>query len=58
MLIMQDDASHAMNASEMVELDSIEFLKAMIYERSTIVLVAKYAHEVLREFYSVPVYVR
>ncbi|KAJ7488464.1 hypothetical protein B0H11DRAFT_1688689, partial [Mycena galericulata] len=41
---------------KLAELSSVEFLKAMIYERSTIVLVAKFVHDVLEEFYAVPVY--
>jgi hypothetical protein len=41
---------------KMVKLTSVEFLKAMIYERSTIILVAKFVHEVLQEFYAVLVY--
>jgi hypothetical protein len=31
-------------------------LKAIIYERSTIVLVAKYVHDILEVFYATPVY--
>ncbi|KAJ6481604.1 hypothetical protein DFH09DRAFT_950531 [Mycena vulgaris] len=42
--------------NEMAELTSVEFLKAMIYERATIVLVAKFVYEVLEEFYAVPLY--
>jgi hypothetical protein len=38
--------------NKMAELTRTEFLKAMIYERSAIVLVAKFVHEVL-EFYAV-----
>lgn len=34
----------------MVELDSVEFLKAIIHERAT-VLVAKYVHDVLEVFF-------
>jgi hypothetical protein len=41
---------------KMVQLSSVEFLKAIIYERATILLVGKYEHEVLQEFYAVPVY--
>ncbi|KAJ7748180.1 hypothetical protein DFH07DRAFT_747414, partial [Mycena maculata] len=41
---------------KMAQLTTIEFLKAIIYERSTIVLVAKYVHEVLQEFYSIPLH--
>ncbi|KAJ6563723.1 hypothetical protein DFH09DRAFT_830899, partial [Mycena vulgaris] len=40
--------------NEMAELTSVEFLKAMIYERATIVLVAKFVYEVLEEFYAPP----
>ncbi|KAJ7504732.1 hypothetical protein B0H11DRAFT_1709425, partial [Mycena galericulata] len=40
----------------MVEEDSIEFFKSMVYERSTIALVAKFAHEVLQVFYAIPVF--
>ncbi|KAJ7747772.1 hypothetical protein B0H16DRAFT_1850237, partial [Mycena metata] len=40
----------------MVESSDTEFLKAMIYPRQTIALVAKFAHEVLQIFYAVPVY--
>ncbi|KAJ6498557.1 hypothetical protein C8R47DRAFT_1260392 [Mycena vitilis] len=40
----------------MDELDLIEFFKAMIYERKTIALVAKFAHEVLEVFYATPVF--
>jgi hypothetical protein len=32
----------------MVQLTTVEFLKAIIYEHSTIVLVGKYVHEILR----------
>ncbi len=42
--------------NKMAELTSVEFLKAVIYERSTIVLVGKFVHEVLEEFYAIPVY--
>jgi hypothetical protein len=42
--------------SKMVQLDSIGFLKAMIYERATIVLVGKYVYDVLQIFYGTPVY--
>jgi hypothetical protein len=41
---------------KMATLTSTEFLKAIIYERSTIVLVAKYVHDILKVFYTVPVY--
>jgi hypothetical protein len=37
----------------MVQLTSVEFLKTMIYERTTIVLVGKFVYEVLQEFYAV-----
>ena len=40
----------------MAELTNTEFLKAIIYPRSTIALVAKFAYEVLELFYAVPVY--
>ncbi|KAJ7660784.1 hypothetical protein DFH06DRAFT_988742, partial [Mycena polygramma] len=40
----------------MDELDLIEFFKAMVYERKTIALVAKFAHEVLEVFYATPVF--
>ncbi|KAJ7735502.1 hypothetical protein B0H16DRAFT_1327093, partial [Mycena metata] len=39
---------------KMAQLTSVEFLKAIIYERSTILLVGKYVHDVLQEFYAVP----
>jgi hypothetical protein len=39
---------------KMVQLTSVEFLKAMIYERTTLVLVGKFVYEVLQEFYAVP----
>jgi hypothetical protein len=39
---------------KMAQLTSVEFLKAVIYQRSTIVLVGKFVHEVLQEFYTVP----
>ncbi|KAJ7623901.1 hypothetical protein DFH06DRAFT_1446575 [Mycena polygramma] len=42
--------------SKIVELNSIELLKALIYERSTITLVGKFAHDVLKMFYELPVY--
>ncbi|KAJ7601403.1 hypothetical protein DFH06DRAFT_1026134 [Mycena polygramma] len=42
--------------SKIVELNSIELLKALIYERSTITLVGKFAHDVLKVFYELPVY--
>ena len=37
----------------MVELSNTEFLKAIIYPRSTIALVAKYVFDVLELFYVV-----
>ncbi|KAJ7434273.1 hypothetical protein B0H11DRAFT_1938771 [Mycena galericulata] len=40
--------------TKLAEISSVEFLKAMIYERSTIVLVAKFVPDVLEEFYAVP----
>jgi hypothetical protein len=40
--------------TRMAQFTSVEFLKAIMYERSTIVLVGKYVHEVLQEFYAVP----
>jgi hypothetical protein len=40
----------------MVILSDTEFLKAIIYPRSTIALVAKFAYEVLEVFYAVPVF--
>ena len=40
----------------MVELNTIEFLKAMIYERSSIALVAKFVHDVLQIFYATPIF--
>lgn len=40
----------------LVEEDSIEFFKSMVYERSTIALVAKFAHEALQIFYAIPVF--
>ncbi|KAJ7436384.1 hypothetical protein B0H11DRAFT_1754854 [Mycena galericulata] len=43
-------------AEILAEISSVEFLKAIIYERSTIVLVDKFVHDVLEEFYAVPVY--
>ncbi|KAJ6529707.1 hypothetical protein B0H19DRAFT_1274105 [Mycena capillaripes] len=39
---------------KMAQLTSVEFLKAIIYERSTIFLVGTYVHEILQEFYAVP----
>ncbi|KAJ7434593.1 hypothetical protein FB451DRAFT_1063296 [Mycena latifolia] len=40
----------------MDELDSIEFFKSMVYERSTIPLVAKFAYDILSVFYATPVF--
>ncbi|KAJ7231405.1 hypothetical protein B0H12DRAFT_1029491 [Mycena haematopus] len=42
--------------NRMAELSNTEFLKAIIYPRSTIALVAKFAHDVLAVFYDVPVF--
>ncbi|KAJ7205345.1 hypothetical protein B0H12DRAFT_457397 [Mycena haematopus] len=42
--------------SQMAEISNTEFLKAIIYPRSTIALVAKFAYEVLELFYEVPVF--
>ena len=42
--------------NQMAELSNIEFLKAIIYPRSTIALVAKFAFDVLELFYAVPVF--
>ncbi|KAJ7208110.1 hypothetical protein C8J57DRAFT_983667, partial [Mycena rebaudengoi] len=39
----------------MAELTNFEFVKAMIYNRPTIALVAKYVHEILELFYALPV---
>jgi hypothetical protein len=36
----------------MVELGLAEFFKSMVYERSTIALVAKFAYDVLEVFYA------
>jgi hypothetical protein len=41
--------------NKIVELGSIELLKALIYERSTITLVGKFVHDVLEVFYRLPV---
>ncbi|KAJ7673275.1 hypothetical protein DFH06DRAFT_1359361 [Mycena polygramma] len=41
---------------KMIELNSTSFLQAIIYQRSTIVLVAKYVHDILEVFYSVPLH--
>jgi hypothetical protein len=43
---------------KIVELNAIDFLKAIIYERSTIVLVGKFVHDVLEIFYATHVYGR
>jgi hypothetical protein len=40
----------------MLELPNTEFLKAIIYPRSTIALVAKFAYDVFQLFYAVPVF--
>jgi hypothetical protein len=40
----------------MAELSNTEFLKAIIYPRSPIALVGKYAFEVLELFYAEPVF--
>jgi hypothetical protein len=37
-------------------LTLIKFFESMVYERSTIPLVAKFAHEVLEVFYATPVF--
>ena len=42
--------------NQMVELSNTEFLKAIIYPRLTIALVAKYVFDVLELFYVVPVF--
>jgi hypothetical protein len=44
------------DAPNLVELDLIEFFKAMVYERSTIALVAKFAYDVREVFYAKPVH--
>jgi hypothetical protein len=41
---------------KMTQLNSIEFLKVVIYEHPTISLVAKYVHDVLEVFYATAVY--
>jgi hypothetical protein len=43
---------------QMMELSNTDFLRAIIYPRPTIALVAKYAYEVLELFYAVPVWRR
>ncbi|KAJ7701232.1 hypothetical protein B0H17DRAFT_1195508 [Mycena rosella] len=40
----------------MAELSNVEFLKAIVYPRLMIALVAKYAYDVLQIFYAVPVF--
>jgi hypothetical protein len=40
----------------MAELSNTEFLKAVLYSRPNIVLLAKFAHDVLQVFYSLPVF--
>jgi hypothetical protein len=42
--------------TKMAELATVEFLKAVIYDRATIVLAAKYVHNVLEVFYASPVH--
>ncbi|KAJ7171534.1 hypothetical protein C8R46DRAFT_1349476 [Mycena filopes] len=42
--------------TQMVALSNTEFLKAIIFPRSTIALVAKFAFDVLEVFYAVPFY--
>jgi hypothetical protein len=41
---------------KMEDLDSTSFLKAVIYQRSTIVLVAKFVHDILEVFYYAPIH--
>lgn len=41
---------------KLVDLDSVAQLKAIIYQRGTIVLVAKYVYDVREIIYPVPVY--
>jgi hypothetical protein len=41
---------------QMMALSNTEFLKAIIYPRVTIPLVAKFVFDVLELFYAVPVY--
>lgn len=41
---------------KIVELDAVDFLKAIIYKCSTIVLVGKFVHDVLEIFYATHVY--
>lgn len=40
--------------TKMAQLSSVDFLKAIIFERSTILLVGKFVHEVFEVFYAVP----
>ncbi|KAJ6604922.1 hypothetical protein B0H10DRAFT_1957410 [Mycena sp. CBHHK59/15] len=47
-------AHGALGKSKVAELTSVEFLKAIIHEHATIVLVGKYVHDVLQEFYAFP----
>ena len=47
------NAPHLQNL--MVDLSNTEFLKAMIYSRPNVALVAKFAYTVLELFYAVPV---
>ncbi|KAJ6561535.1 hypothetical protein DFH09DRAFT_921015, partial [Mycena vulgaris] len=42
--------------NKMAQLNSTEFLKVIIYERATIVLVGKYVHDILQASYGTPVY--
>ena len=42
--------------NQMTDLSNTEFLKAIIYPRSSIALVAKFVYEVLQVFYAVPVF--
>ena len=47
------DAPHLQNL--MAELSDTEFLKAVIYSRLTIALMAKFAYDVLELFYAIPI---
>jgi hypothetical protein len=38
------------------EENSIEFFESVLYERSTVALLAKFAHEVLEIFYATPLF--
>ncbi|KAJ6501158.1 hypothetical protein C8R47DRAFT_970601, partial [Mycena vitilis] len=42
--------------TRMAELSDVDFLKAIVYPRSSIALVAKFMYEVLEVFYAVPVF--